>query len=277
MNFKIICTISLLLIFFGASAQIDTAYFYQKPLFNFDYAKPVFNLNEEQSLNKNGFLRFSVLTGYREGVQPVQGMTNFGGFTDTLTQTRRVYMINLSIVDMITHGFVNPDHVKLEVKNPSKYQFRAKYGSKDIWLRKNGYCFEFMLPTGLITVPLLEEELSHVFHLKIGYENRRVNTLVLIRTSNVDKIKSSGLGTAEYDQSGFFHNLPLSRFNELIFDAGLPLLIDETGYTLPVDLDLKIKSWDDIAILRSSLKRYDLDVKQEIREVNMFVIKEINQ
>ena len=90
-----------------------------------------FILSEEQSLNKNGFLRFSVLTGYREGVKPVSSGSNFTGFTDTVSHTRRLYMFNLSIVDMLTHGFEDPNHVILEVKKvPTKNHSSVKKQKK---------------------------------------------------------------------------------------------------------------------------------------------------
>ncbi|WP_158797413.1 hypothetical protein [Pedobacter sp. L105] len=276
MNSKYFISIFLATLINKVNAQIDSSYSYHKPLFDFQYISPVFKYNEEQSVNKNGSLRFFVLTGYREGVQPIQGISNFNGFTDTITHTRRISMFNLSIVDIVTHGFADPDRIILEVKDPSKYRFDAKSDTKDDWLRKNGHCFELVLPVGLTPLSELESELAYNLKIKFGYENRMVKILVLFRTSSSDKLKSSGSGTGDYNQNGLFHNLPLSRFHEFIYDVGLPLLVDETGYTLPVDLDLKTNSSIDLNSLRKELKRYDLDIKEEMREMKMFVIKEVN-
>ena len=277
MNKKYVLISILIQIVFNVSAQTDTLFEYRRPLFDFDYEKPVFRLNEEQSSNKNGLLRFSVVTGYREGIKPVSGLSNFDGFTDTISNTRRVYMYNLSIVDMITHGSVSPNHIILEVKDPSKYQYEMKFGSKDNWLKKNGHCFELMLPLGSTSsfLSAMSNELSYWFGVKFGYENRMMKTLVLYRTSTIDKIKSFGVGIGEYNESGLFHNLPLDRLDEPIFNAGLPLLIDETGYQNNVDLDLGINSWSDLPSLIAALKKYDLGLKEETREVKMFIIKEV--
>ena len=260
------------------SAQSDTTTFaYSKPLFDFDPAKPVFKLSSEQLANKSRFLRFSALTGYREGVEPIQGFANFIAIPDASTGTRRFCIFNVSIQDMLSHGFYKSNRVILEVKDPSKYRYDPKYGTEQEWLRRNGYCLEYCVPASAVNgVKTLNEELACVFGVKFGNQKRMVNALVLIRTSGIDKIRSKGIGEGSYDLQGNFNNITIAnnRFGDALNIAGMPPVVDETGYTDPVDMQLDIQDWTDLPAVRKALQRYDLDLKQEKRELDVFVITE---
>lgn len=270
----------LILLSLKGAAQTDTGSFkYRKPLFDFDYRKTVFKLQNEQLVNKNKFLRFSVVTGYREGVQSTTGAfgLNFSSFMDTVTGLQLVTMYNLSIADMLTHGMVRQNNIVLEVGDPSKYSYNPNYGDKESWMRKNAFCYELVLPIGVIKGgKTLDDYLANSFGVKFGMEKRMVKVLILVRTSAVDKIKSAGNGEIRYDMKGHFNNVPIDRLNHPLAEAGLPPMVDETGYKNPIDLDLKINSWTDLPALRKELHRYDLDLIDGMRELEMFVIKNNN-
>ncbi|MGY0036938.1 hypothetical protein [Pedobacter sp. NJ-S-72] len=262
----------------SASAQdIDTmSISYRNPLFDFNPRKPVFKFNPEQGRNTSRLLRFSVVTGYRQGVQSIRGLMNFSNSIDTSNGTNRYYAYNLSLEDIFTHGFYKPNKVILEVKNPSHYLYDPSQGSKEEWMRKNAYCFEFLIPMGSIdSFDIINKELSRVFGVEFGLKKRIVNALVLVRTSNSDKIKSLGKGERKYTNQGYINNFTLDRLGSILYDAGFAPMVDETGYAGPVDLDLRIDSLTDLITLRKSLQHYDLDLKEEKREVEMFVITEI--
>ncbi|MBB6501660.1 hypothetical protein [Pedobacter cryoconitis] len=266
--------------FYSSSAQnLDTtAVSYRRPLFDFDPLKSSFKLDQEQKINKHYFLRMSILTGYREGVEPIKGLGNFRTNEDKENGTKRFYMYNLSIQDMLTHGFYTSNRIILEVKDPSRYRYDPSQGSEYEWMRKNAHCFEFILPSGVINgVKPLEKELCRIFGVESGLKKRMVNALVLVRTSKIDKIRSSQIGERGYDNNGQFRNVPIDRLSSLLYNAGLPPMVDETGYKDPVDLELKITSWKDLPAIRKELQRYDLDLKEEKREVEMFVITEIDR
>lgn len=261
------------------TAQTDSTFNYQKPLFDFDYSKPVFKLQNEQLKNKSRLLRFSAVSGYREGIQPVAGSfgLNFNAYRDSVSGIQLISFYNSSIADILAHGMVRHNMIYLEVKDPSKYMYDPQYGDKESWVRKNSKCYELALPIGVIkSVKLLDAFLSHEFGVTFGMGKRMVKTLVLVRTSTIDKLKSAGKGEGRYDMNGHFNNVPIDRLNHPLAEAGLPLMVDETGYKDPVDLDLNISAWTDLPTLRMELQRYDLDLKEEMREVEVFVITEIN-
>lgn len=182
MNLKF--NLSAILVFGLATAlhaQNTTSYPILKPLSNFEDKNPVFKLNDEQRVNKNRFLRYFALTGYREGVTPIRGQfnSNFKAQIDTVNGTHRIKMYNLSIEDMLTHGIsVNGASatVVLEVKDPSKYRYEPKYGDEKQWLRKNGYCFEVMMPIGVIkSMDIVNDEICRHFKISYTMEKRMIN------------------------------------------------------------------------------------------------------
>ncbi len=169
-----------------AYCQIDsTRYIYHKPLFDFSYDKTTFKLVNEQLINKNRFIRGSILTGYREGLEPTSsGMLNFDAHTDSITGTRKITMINLNIEEMLIHNraWYPESKVILEVKDPSRYRYDPDYGPKDNWIRKNTYCYEFIMPEGTMKTGVpntlmglqFEEDLQHLFGVKVFREKRLI-------------------------------------------------------------------------------------------------------
>lgn len=240
-----------------------------------DGTEPLFKLKGEQLTNTNRFLRYSAITGYREGVKPIANPPYYGIDVNKEQGTTRTYMLNLSIQDMLTHGRYTDNQVILEVKDPSKYRYDPKLGSKEEWMRKNAHGYELMMPTGVASEKVLDNDLAGVLGLKFGPQKRMKEVLVLVRTSEKDKIKSREKGDASYDEKGKFNNISLDSLAKPLQAAGLPLLVNETNYKGKVDLKLKIKSWTDLAEIRKELNRYDLDLKPEQREMTVFVITEI--
>jgi len=246
-----------------------------RPLFDFVATKPPFNFTDEQQANKNRMLRFVILTGYREGVEPVRGLANFTSYADKKNGTAKTYMYNLSIQDMLTFGFYNSSRIILEVEDPKKYRYDISQGDYLTWMRKNAHCFEMMQPLGAIRdAEVIKSELARLFNVKFGLQKKLVDVLVLTRTSDKDKLKSVGNGAPEYDLSGHLNNIKLDRLSTIFYEAHFPPLVDETGYTNPVDMDLHFDSKIGIEGLRKELKRYDLDIQPGKREFEMFVITE---
>lgn len=158
---------------FTVSAQDTEGLAQPKELANFDYQKPLFKLPEQPDKR----LRYSLLTGYQEGVEPLRGSfnANFKAFIDKEKGTHRISMYNLSIQEMFTHGLWPVANVILEVKDPSIYRYVPAYGDEKAWLRKNGWCYELMMPVGVIKgIRIVEEELESFFKVKCSREKRTI-------------------------------------------------------------------------------------------------------
>lgn len=274
---RLTTAIILSIISFTVSAQ-DTVKLAQ-PLTHFNDKSPVFNLQGEQLTNKNRKLSYYALTGYREGVEPINGPfgSNFSAQIDKEAGTHRIKMYNLSIQDMFTHGLRRSNQVILDVKDPSKYRYELKYGPKKEWLRKNGYCFEFLMPPGVIKgIQPVDDELARLFKIKYGMEKRMVKVVVLKRTSTEEKFGTTATEVIQDDINGIYKGVPITAIASPWRDI-LPFF-DETGYKglIDVDLNVKINALTDLPAVRRALQRYDLDLKEEMREIEVFVIKEVN-
>lgn len=245
----------------------------------FDDEKPLFKFQGEQLINQNGLLRYAALTSYREGIAPIKGQfnVNFKGYNDDETSTRRIYMFNLSIQDMLTHGLVKPNQILLEVKDPSKYRYDPKYGSETEWLRKNGYCYELLLPLGVLKgLHILDDQIQKIFGVTCRWEKRNVKTWILVRTSSAEKFKASGGEAFKDPVQGIYRNVNIGWIGVPLNEFGPVPFLDETGYKEPVNIDLGINlnTINNLTAFRKALEKYDLDLKEEIREKQMFVITE---
>lgn len=276
MNLKIICLPLILIASSQIKAQDDNdPVTYVKPLFDFEYSKPIFKLTEDQERNKNKFLRFSVITGYREGVKPIKRAYNFnmGVEIDDARGTIHQRMYNASIEEMLTHGFnfIKPSYVILDVKDPSKYRYHSSLGSKLEWMRKNTYCYELMLPISAFKdIKMVDDDVARHFGLRFTRETREVKALILVKNSkeyskqNTNKVLSSPV--------------TLAKFEDLLYDNGKHVLFNRTGEEDPlISLGLSADElpFKDILLLKNTIQKYGLDLKEEDMKIKFYVIKEI--
>ncbi len=283
MNFKqkILLIVIMMALMMSAHGQISGSK--AEPnnrLPNFQYVNPVFELTDEQLENKTRVLRFSTFTGHREGVAKISGITNYSSYVDRAQGTIRIYMHNLTIEEMLTKGFRNSSRIVLEVSDSSRYRYKESYGSFEKWLRENTYCFELLLPLEITDVKrkmeIVNEELSSFFKVKFFEEKRKVRSLVLIRLSDNVRLGSKGKGAPSFDNKGKLNGVELKVIGSLLYRAQMPPFFDETGFKDKVDMDLGISDWTDLTSVRKALANYGLDLREELREVNMFIIQEIN-
>lgn len=263
-----------------AHAQDTNNVSHYKKLQYFNDQSPMFRFNKEQLSNKNGLLRYYALTGYREGVSPInqQFGANFIAQIDTTNGTHCIKMYNLSIEDMFTHGLRKKSYVILEVKDPSRYRYDKKYGKEEDWIRKNGYCYELMMPIGVIKgMEVVDENLEKLFKVKCTIQKRMIKTLVLFRTSNSEKFTASGGTMVQDDETGIYKNVTMGVLGGPWYRNDLSPFRDETGYKglIDIHLGIKVKSLEDLPVLKKALNQYDLDIKEEMREIEMFVITEL--
>ncbi len=261
----------------------DTNLVDYKLLTNFQDKKPIFRLTGEQATNKSRLLRFSVLTGYREGIKRVNYANAYKiDYDESIPGVTRLFGYNESIVELLKVEYMMTlSHVVLEVKDPSKYRYLPQYGPMETWLKKNGYCYELAQPSAFMGGDeIFQQNLAADLGLKVSVEKRMVKCLILVRTSNIDKIKSTS-GPSHSGQNagivdGSIKNETLSTFREVMdFEGFQPPLVDETGYQGNVDMELNLNTYANLQDDRKALQRYDLDLKEGIREQEVLVIKEI--
>ena len=143
---------------------------------------------------------------------------------------------------------------------------------------KSLYNYEYIVPQSKADslYPLMLENLSRFADYKTIIEKRKVKCLVLKRTSTVDKLKTKG------SEMSFLFSLSKTNLQNTSLYAlvnslnavptiSLPI-VDETGY--PNNIDLTMGAISDLNSIRKELLRYDLDLVEAERELDMLVISE---
>jgi thiol-disulfide isomerase/thioredoxin len=164
----------------------------------------------------------------------------------------------------------------IEVKNPLPLDYikNAEGRVED----HNLYSYEYIVPVSKADslYPLMLKNLSQFADYTATIEKRKVKCLVLKRTSTVDKLKTKGSEMAflfSLSKTDVQNTSVYALINSLnaIPSVLLPL-IDETGYN--GNIDLKMGPISDLASIRKELSKYDLDLVEAERELNMLVIKD---
>ncbi|MBX3242288.1 MAG: TlpA family protein disulfide reductase [Chitinophagaceae bacterium] len=164
----------------------------------------------------------------------------------------------------------------IEVKDPSLLNWILKPDST--FETTNLYSYELVVPKteadSLFYYML--EDLNRYSDYTGTIEKRMVNCLVLIRTSQKDRIKSKGgVPNCTFPASpSILSNHKLSVMINMVSD-GTPIklpIVDETGYTENVDIE--VSGVKDLASFKKELKKYDLDLLPAQRSLNMFVLKD---
>jgi len=268
----------------------------------FDRNKPLFTPDENQIDTNNTSVKYAAISDYKEGVNSI-GLSGGSGISRNVNKkTIRSYFLNQPILSSYKWLWMNiikddtlvkplksfePNSVVWEVSNHSKYTYEPEFGYQQTWIRANGICFESLNPdTGQTDKQVYRSiisDLDGLLGLKVRWEKRKDKVLVLIRTTQEDRVKTknSGIDPEEHiKKSGSIMRLRDCPFGDLSYQlnqqAGNPYVFDETKYEGNVDMDLNINSWTDIQGLRTSLNLYGFDLKEEEREVDKLIFTEID-
>jgi thiol-disulfide isomerase/thioredoxin len=186
--------------------------------------------------------------------------------------------------------FNNNNRVILEARDPAKY---VNYKNPQNWLTENGYSYQLLLPKKREgeKYEIMKQDLGRYFSLDAKVETRSIKCLVLIRTSDKDKLKTAAKATkdnflatsltsTEIDSLRYFLNQPFEEFSKRVgylaeYNFSLPF-IDATGYTGNIDLvwDGNILDYPSLEIFRKTLQEYDLDLVEMFYPLEVLVLKE---
>lgn len=203
--------------------------------------------------------------------------------------TRGVTITNTPIFSMykIVISSLFPDinftkRIILETADSSKLIFDKDKSFKPDWYKENLYNYDFIVPISKANdlYEYMLEDLNRYSNYFGRIENRRMNCLILVRSSHFDKIKTEG-GKQEnkllnHDKK-FMINSPLvdlvRRINNF---SDLKLtVIDETNYLNNIDIELDV-DFDDLSALRAGLLKYDLNLIEGERIIQVFVLGDTN-
>lgn len=169
----------------------------------------------------------------------------------------------------------------LEVKDSSRI-VPPKAADFNSWISENGYCYELLLPKSLDAEVYLrmQADLKTLFpDYEAFTELRKRNVLALVRTSDKDKFATAG-GTSKYNLTGLQASLKNTGLNMLTSQLTILFLqhlrmpvVNDTGYKGKVDLELNA-DLSDVSSLNSELLKYDLQLIEKEKEVQVLVIRD---
>lgn len=225
----------------------------------------------------------SLLTNYAAGVK-----SRFDLIRDAEGRVTRVTMANAWIQLMFALAwsdetrYFSRNRIVLEVKEPGLVTSNNKQGSEfKEWLRDHAWSYELIVPPHLSgkVFEIMRGDMVRLFpQYTASVEKRPIPCLVLVRTSDNDKLKSNQVAFVNnadaYSLSINNSNIQLlaSQLNHYLQHLNKPV-VDGTGYTGKVDinLDAKLSSVED---LRRALKAYDLDLIEKEHEIEVLVIRD---
>jgi len=153
------------------------------------------------------------------------------------------------------------------------------------WQRKYSFCYELHTPSKMSSedkYQLMVDDLNRYFgplyHIKGAMEERSMQCLVIRRTSDIDKIKYVS-GKKKIASDSYSVEIHGGHVRDLMskllqnYQLTYPVL-DETGYSGPIDLELFCKL-SDLKALNKELAKFDLEIDLVPRTMKMVVVSDL--
>jgi thiol-disulfide isomerase/thioredoxin len=254
----------------------------------YDYNQPLVVLNENNippfSLPANNF--YSSFTAYMPGVtrrSPYDIRRKSEYLLDSVNQTERIYMINFPIIHLYLKACNQSldfpsSRMILNIKDVSRLIFDPSKDYRDVWNQNNTYCYEAVFPANTVDEDR-KKKIRADLNFYLGFngrtEARKVKCLILYK-----RFENSGLLNSSVDNSVSSTKERVTSISGLVYQLNHILynhpIIDETGYREKKYLKLSENSISDINLLRRELKKYGLELKEEERIIEMFIITQSN-
>ncbi len=255
----------------------------KKDIIGFDRKKPVFEMAQGSPIP----IGYSALTSYINGVPYV----NAGFVRDSARKMLRVYAINFSIIDLYTMAVgeqLLSNHLPikksliLETTDSARF-FKPAAMYRSVWEPNHEFTYESTFPIKTSDKEAKEKMIADInsyLRLDAGIQRKSVECLLLQKmdTARLPPAAPDGPWTVELSARFPYKRIANARISTLA-DAlnelpGLPPVVDETGITDNVSLDLSNIDLSNIDALNAVLKPYGLIVRKGERTFNMLVISE---
>jgi thiol-disulfide isomerase/thioredoxin len=189
----------------------------------------------------------------------------------------------ISIPDGLTDLYskeLSDKRIVLEVKDPDNFDEPLEDSKKDHWFSQNTFSYESAIPiqNPEMSYAMLQQDLNRFFPYSARIEKRKVRCFVLKRIPGQDKIvthhQKAALITNENNISvqNFSTSSFVSLLSDIIKEIPIPI-VDGTGYNKNIDITVTRK-FSDIHGLVKNLRKYDLDLVGEVRDIDMLVISD---
>jgi thiol-disulfide isomerase/thioredoxin len=182
------------------------------------------------------------------------------------------------------HGWFQNAQVRVMTRDSLQMTSRLTGQQAEKWLAEgHGYCYELIIPPSAAdrAYALMQEDMRRYFpQYQVSVEKQYTRCLALVRLSKTDKIRSAG-GAWLTEVTPFGAHLRNSTLAQLMMRLRVQFLqnyklpvVDATGYTAPVDIDIEAKTYD-VASLNAALARYDLAFREQDATAELLTIRDI--
>jgi thiol-disulfide isomerase/thioredoxin len=177
--------------------------------------------------------------------------------------------------------------VVLNVKDSFQYLSPKDKNLLGSWFEKYSFSYDLILPTikrdGMYSI--MQKDLDRYFNIKATIVKKTMKALVLVRKRNGENVggkpeETSFVPTEKNKQDSVLHfrNITFSRFSDLLrgWLSSSIFFFDETNYsgTIDININKKLISPFKLEEMRAILQRYNLDLVDGEREVDVLVIEE---
>jgi hypothetical protein len=152
---------------------------------------------------------------------------------------------------------------------------------RDAWKPGHYFSYESVLPLNTPSALLrasLVADLNRYFSLNGRMEKRMTRCLALeqLATHELTLATKGGIPLSTFHRSDTLKVLQNAQLANVVWElneisGGLPA-VDESGITGNVDMKVEIKSFSDTAAVNKALAPYGLTLKEEMRELEFFVL-----
>lgn len=244
---------------------------------DFDFHKPL--LENDNGGTASSLLYKSVFTKFLNGAGGATGQL----LSPDSLQLRKFY-INKPVLSLYSSAFPNLE-TNRRILDDELYGLLLNDTQNLKWKTDHYFCYEQTLASG--TNPekqqrLMQLDLDRQFELFSRIEKRLIKCYVL-------KLKNAGLlntpapgavkGGLQKDDNGYWiiknHGisaLVIALNRQSVGKPFFPVVLDETGYALPVNIKLEVKDIHDLDALQKILPSCGLELIIADREVDMLVI-----
>ncbi len=206
----------------------------------------------------------------------------------------RIIALNCSIAQLLNLGYSKFNRTLVGTRNRTILEVKDTVRIKgpnyklvgqqawNEWYKTTTFCYEIIVshrdPIKLWKE--MQDDLTKYFpEYQTTIEKRKSKTLVLVRLTKEDLLKTGG-GVAEHSDNKYnFHlrnapwkTLPI-RLQTYYLQLLPTTLIDETGITGNVDLDITA-NMSSVPELRKALQKYGIDIIEAERDVDYIVIRD---
>ena len=246
----------------GVAEKIHT----KSDIFDFDPKIPLFSYAHPEMTHARLFQ--STFTGYIEGIG-----TSSGKNVDSNRKVWRYYILNKPLIEIIQTAF--PD-----VRVPQNRLIIEGDGACASIMYDSLYCYELIADptTTERMVDLLRIDLERYLGVTVKLETRGQDVWVLKRVNDEQRLRSTEEKPIwridKKAKEKFIRNMPVSALVDVLNTLSPVPVVNETGITFPIDIDLPY-GLHQIPISESTsyLLKHGLRLEKEEREIEFAIIK----